>query len=203
MRIYWIFLVFPFTSGCLGWAYPVCRQTPPIPVQENDVRAFRKTTEDGFYGCLIAGCVTMGRNLNEIAIIDGAVPSQSDSHLCYHYLAFPFAGSHFKSLATVLYRPGYEVVEIPGRPWWLAWKKAQPIKWKVAPDLPSQEKILDTLSEGNSFLFTADDKTLDFFVNEYLRLAQEAQILEAQEVRVRYLNKAEELEKMRKRNKSE
>src|SRR5690242_17494757 len=111
-------LVLPLLPGCLAFGYPSVSRTPPLAVPEPDARAFLATSEFTRGGCVIAGSVQLSRSVREIPVRAAAVPSQWDSYFSYYYLLFPFTGCNAHSARVLLYRPGYETVEVRPRPWW-------------------------------------------------------------------------------------
>jgi hypothetical protein len=170
------FLFCPFASGCLAFGYPNVTATAPATVDTSEVRAFRVTSETTFGGAIIAGYIQLAHDIEEIPITP-VIASQSDASFCYWTLVFPFGSSHHRQVGVVLYRPGYETVELPGRPWWQFPQHATPARvvWKEAPDLAAQAKALEPLlSAWHSFSSVSNLSVLRFLAGEYERLVQRA-----------------------------
>jgi hypothetical protein len=138
-------LICPFLSGCLGYGYPSFCQTPGAAIDDPGVRAFRVTNECKRRGCIIAGSVMFAHQVEPIGIVDSRVEAQTNNSFVSYYLLFPFEGHSSRTVKVLLYRPGYETVEIPERPWWTFLGKNQPerVVWKEACDLSSQVKALE------------------------------------------------------------
>ena len=132
-------LVCPFLAGCLAFGYPAISATPEIALPDTDVHAFRVCSDVTMSGPWMTGPIAFGRSVDEIPVMEAAVSPQRDAYFAYYYLLLPIAsGSHTRDLEVLLYRPGFETVAIPARPWWqgpgnqrlekIAWKKAL-ISW--------------------------------------------------------------------------
>src|SRR5262249_12000959 len=116
MRAWLPLLCCPLLSGCFGFAYPSVSETPAVAVIEPDVRAFRVVSECTVSGPCITGPIQFSRQVEEVPGAWPVVQSQQDAYLAYHYLLFPVLnGSRSRSLQVLLYRPGYETIEIPAR----------------------------------------------------------------------------------------
>jgi hypothetical protein len=151
MRNALLIAVCPFLSGCIAFAYPSVRQTPEIVVPEPDVRAFRYTSDFGFFGAIIAGAVQVGDKVEEVPITNATIDAHRDNYCRYCFMAYPiFATHHTRNETIRLYRRGYEVAEIESRHWLLESFRTQPIAvtWRKAETLEAQEKAIDDLTPG-------------------------------------------------------
>jgi hypothetical protein len=198
MRAWLPLLCCPFLSGCFGFAYPSVSETPAVTVRENDVRAFRLISDWTMSGPWMTGPIQNCHSIEELPITQETVEGQQDSYFAYYYLIFPVLnGSRTRTVEVLLYRPGYETVEIPAqsRLWaWFAPKRVQAV-WKPAPDLAAQEKALERIVCGY-WHHSMGKATWQFAAQEYTRLAQSplAAGPEMQKTRERLLAKARECE---------
>jgi hypothetical protein len=173
MRCWLGWLVCLFASGCLAFGYPSVSRTPAVAVDEPDVHAFRITSGRGFYGCLIAGCIQLDHEIETLPVVGATVKPQADCHFAYTCLLFLYAASYGREVKVVLYRPGYEAVEIPSRARW-RWLDGRPVHvaWKEAPDLASQEKALAAVIGENVEVYgKMSPEVLRFAAQEHARLA--------------------------------
>ena len=160
-------------SGCLGFGYPSVSGTPAVAVPTDEVRAFRVVSEDWMSGPWMTGPITVAHSVEEIPVKNRVVASQQNAYFAYYYLVFPVAnGSHSRAIEVLLYRPGYELAEIPARPWWKTCGTDVPEKvvWKEASDLQTQKGAVDRIA----FRFerqTFNKDVLSFASQEYGRLA--------------------------------
>ncbi len=197
MRCAVLGLLCPLLSGCIGFGYPAISSTPPIPLDRQDVRAFREAWSMERGGALIAGSITVSHQVQEVPVTEATVGAQRDVHFAYYYLLFPFTGSNARSTTVLLYRPGHETVEIEARSWWRSLGQGKPVAvvWKEAPDLAAQEKALERIvgERGGSCL---GKEVEQFAAREYARLANSlgAAGPEMQATRERCLARARELE---------
>jgi hypothetical protein len=193
-------LVFPCFSGCLAVGYPATCQTPAIAVgSATDVRAFRVLSDLRQSGSWSGPPSITGR-VEEIPIVDATVPEQKDSYFAYSYRLFPIAeGCHDRSVRVLLYRPGYDTVEVDERGWSLT-GTSQPVSvvWREARDLATQEKALERVVARKPISWSVfDPAVLRFVAQEYTRLANGplAAGPEMQKARERLLARAQECEK--------
>jgi hypothetical protein len=173
MRWWLPLLVCPALSGCFGFAYPSFSETPAVNVKEGDVRAFRVLSEWTLSGPCITGPGGVWHSIEEIPVIKKTVERQQDSYLAYYYMIFPVLnGSRSRTLTVLLYRPGYETVEIPSRSLLGAFgeTKRAPVVWKEAVGLEAQEKAVERIIGPfpGSWL---GQEALRFAAQEYARLA--------------------------------
>ncbi len=170
-------LICPFASGCLAFGYPNVTATAPAVIDSTDVRAFRVTSESTFGGAIIAGWIQLGKDIEEIPVTS-SVPSQSDASWCYWCMMFPFGRSHHREVKLLLYRPGYETVELPAEPWWrfAAHRVPAPVVWKRAVSLAAQAGALAAFDAVGHHSFTGLSSVgvLRFLAGEYERLVQAA-----------------------------
>jgi hypothetical protein len=173
MRAWPIWLLCPFFAGCLALGYPSVSRTPPVSVNESDARAFLVTADSESGGGVITGWIKYGRSVRELPVAKATIEPQWDTHFDYYYLLFPFAGSSQRSRTVLLYRPGYELVELSARGWWECLDSGQPVRvrWKEAPTLVAQEKALSRIV-GEHQTTTLDASTAQFAEREYARLVQ-------------------------------
>jgi hypothetical protein len=168
------FLTCLLLASCLGFGFPSISETPTVAVPTNEVRAFRVVSEDWMSGPWMTGPITILDSVEEIPVKNCVVAPQHNAYFAYYYLVFPVLnGSHSRTIKVLLYRPGYELVEIPARPWWNAYGSDVPEKivWKEAPDLQTQKAAVDRIAlslRGK----TANKDVLRFAAREYGRLAE-------------------------------
>ena len=177
----------PCLGGCLGAYYPGLDCIPKVSLetQPSEVHAFRvQTAESGFLPIATTIDPRSSRLgkweknsfevLSEIPLTNPEeVPTQIRPSLNGAMVGFlPIAwwfSYASNSMALKLYRPGYELVEIK------SWERAKPINWIPAPDLYSQEMILDKLLPISEVQFgwvsPAHRAALLFGAAEYDRLA--------------------------------
>src|SRR5262245_49755324 len=173
MRWWLPLLLCPVVSGCFGFAYPSFSETPAVNVKGDNVRAFRVLSECTVSGPCITGPVQFSRSVHEIPVARATVDPQQDSYLAYNYMVFPVLnGSRSRTLKVLLYRPGYETVEIPSRSLLEAFgeTKRGPIIWKEAVGLEAQEQALERVISQNPGL-GLNQEGLQFAAQEYARLA--------------------------------
>ena len=173
MRIWPAILACPLIAGCVGFGYPDISKTSTVAVPESDVRAFRETSEYTMSGPVMTGPIWVSNEIKAIPVEDGAVGPQRDAYFAYYYLVFPIAnGERTRSVKVLLYRPGYETVEIPARPWWqsLGVNVPEKVAWKEAPDLPTQKAAVDRIASREDGRRVGKD-VLRFAAGEYTRLA--------------------------------
>jgi hypothetical protein len=177
MKHLFALLLCPLSSGCLAFGFPSVTATPAVAVDAADVRAFRVTYDSLSGGALIAGWVQIGDQIEEIPVHEMRVESQADASFCYLYMLPPFAGGHGRSVRVLLYRPGYETVEVPPRPWWQFPSAAAPerVTWKEAVDLAAEVRAVDELVEKGRLRWPCSNAAvLGFVAQEYERLGQTA-----------------------------
>jgi hypothetical protein len=173
MRSWLPLLLCPVLSGCFGFAYPSFSETPSVTVKEDNVRAFRVLSEWTMSGPVITGPIEMWQMVQEIPVARATVDRQQDSYLAYCYMLFPvLGGSRSRTLEVLLYRPGYETVEIPSRSLLKAFgeTKRGPIVWKEAVGLEAQEQALERVVTRNPG-YWLNQEGLRFAAQEYARLA--------------------------------
>jgi hypothetical protein len=121
----------------------------------------------------MTGPIEVADRVEEIPVNNGTVSAQRDACFAYSYLIFPVLnGSHFRTIDVLLYRRGYELIEIPARPWWSASGSgvAEKVAWKEAHDLLTQKAAVDRIA----FRFGRqpyDKDVLRFAAREYACLA--------------------------------
>src|SRR5262249_15197797 len=174
-------------GGCLYCAYPRIDYTPEVNLDApaSGVHVFRvDSTTEGVFP--FSGFIHVPEDqlhrwnktssssmLSEVcATPTETVPAQIKSSLSYGFV-IPILvvnallhTSHSMSLR--LYRPGYELIEIK------SWERPGQIVWKRAPDLESQEKVLDALMDGQLTVGAGSPAHLNallFVAAEFERLA--------------------------------
>ena len=172
MRFWHICVVCPLLAGCVGFAYPDVSRTPTVALPAADVHAFRVVSQLTMSGPWMTGPVQFGETVDEIPVTSGAVGPEREAYISYYYLVFPFNGSHSRTLTVLLYRPGYEIVEVPARPWWRAPGGGPPeeVAWKKAPDLTAEKAAVDRIASREGGRSPSKD-VLRFAAEEYARLA--------------------------------
>jgi hypothetical protein len=172
MRTWSVWLIFPFLSGCLALGYPSITRTPPVAVDAPDVHAFLVTEKSDSGGGVITGWLQHGREVRELPVAEATVKPQWDTHFSYYYLLFPYSGSSARNQEVLLYRPGYEPVELSSQAWWECLGSGQPVRvtWKRARDAQAQEKALARLAGAGGT--SLDARSREFVVAEYGRLGR-------------------------------
>jgi hypothetical protein len=172
MRTWSGWLIFPFLSGCMALGYPSISRTPPVAVDAPDVHAFLVTSKSDTGGGVISGWVQHGREVRELPVAEATVRPQWDTHFTYYYLFFPMSGSSSRSQQVLLYRPGYETVELSSQAWWECLGAGKPVRvaWKPARDARAQEKALAKVFGPRSSVL--DDNSRQFAAVEYARLGR-------------------------------
>src|SRR5262245_16986403 len=117
MRCWPVLLLCPCLAGCLALGYPTISRTPEVTVPADDVRAFRVSSEMTASGPLATAPIQLSSSVEEIPVVDATVEPQRDASFSYYYLVFPYSGYRSRTVEVLLYRPGYETVEVPARPW--------------------------------------------------------------------------------------
>ncbi|HMF13009.1 MAG TPA: hypothetical protein VKE94_11910 [Gemmataceae bacterium] len=136
------------------------------------MHAFRVVSESWMSGPWMIGPIEIANRVEEIPVKDGAVGPLRDAYFAYYYLILPvLEGSHSRTVDVLLYRRGYELVEIPARPWWSASGSDLPekVSWNEAPDLLAQKTAVDRIA----FRFGRqpfEKDVLQFAASEYARL---------------------------------
>jgi hypothetical protein len=200
MRLCLLIPVCPFLAGCLAYGYPDVSRTPPVAIDTPDVKAFRVADKITMWGPIITGPMSLERSIEEIPVENAIVSAQHDTFFSYYYIFFPLlSGSRDRKLDVMLYRPGYQIVDIRGRAWWEAsWSdKPEPVVWKEAPDLNSQMAAVQRLSPRH-MLDRTNKEVLKFAAAEYTRLANSplAATKEMAETRKQLLDYAQECSDM-------
>jgi hypothetical protein len=160
-------------AGCLGFGYPDVSSTPALATASDEVRAFRAVSESWMRGPWMTGPIEIANRVEGIAVKGRTVGPQRNAYFTYYYLLVPVLnGSHTRTVEVLLYRPGYELVEIPARPWWSVAASNAPEKvvWKEASELLAQKAAVDRIA----FRFSGqkcDKDVLHFAAREYARLA--------------------------------
>jgi hypothetical protein len=180
MRSWPAFLLCPILSGCFAIGYPSVTETPTLVVPGSDVHAFRVTSEWSMNGPWLTAPVTISRAVEELPLDRGMIDPQHNSYFAYSYNLFPLAGgSRSRDVKVLLYRPGYELIDVPTRSWWAQSFGDNPpeiVAWKPAPDLASQEQALRRIASGSADLprgpWGLNPQVLSFVAGEYARLAQ-------------------------------
>jgi hypothetical protein len=144
-------------------------------VGAENVRAFRVTSDLRQSGPWNSGPGDITGRVEEIPIVDATVPEQKDSYFAYSYMVFPFTeGCHDRNLRVLLYRPGYETVEIGEQVGWNLTGSNPPegIVWREARTLAVQEKALERVVARKPLRWSVfDPGVLRFVSQEYTRLA--------------------------------
>ena len=123
-------------------------------------------------GPWITGPVQFGETVDEIPVTSGAVGPEREAYISYYYLVFPFNGSHSRTLTVLLYRPGYEIVEVPGPPLVAGARRRSPRGGRLekAPDLTAEKAAVDRIASREGGRSPSKD-VLRFAAEEYARLA--------------------------------
>jgi hypothetical protein len=137
-----IFLIFSCLPGCLAFGYPRVTYTPQVASLPSDVHAFKSTLSFGGKSIVMTGGESISGTIEEIPIVDGRLDSLDHSYFSYFIGGIPVAFFKEHDWKIILYRPGYEIIEIPSR-WYvrkffasqidqLAWKPAKSIEAQLA-----------------------------------------------------------------------
>jgi hypothetical protein len=197
MRAWLPLLLCPLLSGCFGLAFPSITETPLIAVPEDNVHAFRVTSECTAGGPLITGPISFWAKIEEIPIDDAKVAPQKQAYLAYSYFLFPFMGYRERNLQVLLYRPGFETVVLSSQAWWrfLGASEAEQVEWKPAPDLAAQVWAIKSVVDPGGPKDYVSKAVLQFAAREYKRLAH-SPLAETVEVRDKLLAAARECEEL-------
>ena len=175
MRILAILLVCPLLSGCFAIGYPEMHCTPEVAISADHVQAFRIANEYEHTRMLLYGNYVHS-TVQEVPIVAGKVEPQQDAQFSYIWSLFPLAAVQTThDFEVLLYRPGYEFVDIPSSPWWwpLGYCQTRSVDWRKIEmlDLPSQIKNLEMVIQkaGGESL---NQEMCSFAAREYRRLAQ-------------------------------
>jgi hypothetical protein len=144
-----LLLILPFLPGCLAVGYPSVTYTPSVASLPPDVHAFRSTFEIGGMSIIMTGGERIGGSVEEIPITDGRLDSLDHVYFAYDIGGIPVTFFERHDWKILLYRPGYELIEIPSR--WYGEKLFQPridhLDWKPANDIESQLANLDRICQ--------------------------------------------------------
>ncbi len=147
------FLIFPFLPGCLAFGYPSTTYTPTVASLPSDVHVFKSTFSTGGKSIIITGGERVSWNIEEIPISDGRLDSLHHAYFAYFIGGFPVSYSEHHDWKLMLYRPGFEIIEIPSR--WsarsLVASGIDPLDWKPAKDIDSQLATLKTICPDHGF----------------------------------------------------
>jgi len=188
-----LLLVLPFLQGCLALGYPSMTYTPEVSLPEPEVHAFKSTWGKGGIWIAMTGGYWLESSIEELPIHDGHLASQGQSYFAYFVGGFPVSFSEARFWSLLLYRPGYEIIEVPSR--WrgreLFESPIDKLAWKPAPDLDSQVKALEKLCPEFG-LPKPGDNVRQFVAQEYRRLAT-SPLATTREQRDALLTKAQKL----------
>ncbi len=165
-------LFLPFLPGCVAFGYPSVTYTPKLNIAEPDVRVFKSTTSTGGMNIVMTGGGWRGGRIEEIPIDHGSVETQSDAYFAYLVGGFPVCFSEFRHFAILLYRPGYEIIEIPSQ-WWglmLLHGECARFDWKPAASTQVQVETLEKLCPPNDSNLPTES-VRRFVAGEYERIA--------------------------------
>ena len=141
------FLIFPFLPGCLAFGYPSATYTPPVASLPPDVHAFKWTYNTGGMSMIMTGGERVSTKVEKLPIEDGRLDSLHHAYFAYFLGGVPVSFSEHHRWKILLYRPGYEMLEIPSH--WCGQKVFQPnvdrLPWTPAKDLNSQLAALDVI----------------------------------------------------------
>jgi hypothetical protein len=159
----------------------------------DDVHAFKATWETGGMSIILTGGESVGGSVEEIPIKEGVLEPETESDFEYFAGGIPVSFFHFRGWRILLYRPGYEVIELPGRCW--AFGLLQPqvdhLNWKRSQDFDAKLRAIETICSRRSF-GRPNEQTLRFAAQEYERLANEHDCPSADQ-RTTLLDKAKQL----------
>ncbi len=140
-------LLFPLLPGCLAFGYPSATYTPQIPSLPPDVHAFKSTFSTSGMSIIMPGGKSISASIERIPIEDGRLDSLQHTYFAYFLGGFPVNFSEHHDWRLLLYRPGYEIIEIPSR--WCGRKlfesQIDQLAWKPATDIDSQLATLKLL----------------------------------------------------------
>jgi hypothetical protein len=167
-----LFLVIPFLPGCLAYGYPLLTYTPAVSNLPLEIRAFKASCEMAGTSIVMTGGERVACKLEEIPVTHGHLDAQHEAHFDYSVGGFPVRFFESHEWRIILYRPGYEIIEIPNR--WSGGKLIQPalaeLEWKPAPNFDSQLKALEALYLHHPW-GPLDEPLRQFFIQEFERLA--------------------------------
>jgi hypothetical protein len=167
-----ILLLFPFLPGCLAYAYPSVTSTPQVTGLPGDVHAFKESWGMGGMSMIMTGGESFSRALEELPIQHGCLEPQHDAYCAYFVGGFPVGCFESRNWRVLLYRPGYEPVELDSR-WWgqaLVAPESQTVTWKCVEGVSSNVKVLDELYLKCLWPGTSE-RVRQFVAQEFERLA--------------------------------
>lgn len=163
-------------TGCFGFVLPVRQTTPPVAVEDPEVRAFKFIDDRHFFGWIIAGAINFGQTVEEVPVRETHVAGESDVYWKYYFFYLPvfFEHSHHRNLQVILYRRGYEPVVISsrGRLRTLLSNRPVTVAWREASSIVAREKVLDELPR----LFHSSESNRgyeDFLSAEFTALSED------------------------------
>jgi hypothetical protein len=147
------FLIFPFLPGCLAFGYPSTTYTPTVASLPSDVHVFKSTFSTGGKSIIMTGGERVSWTIEEIPISDGQLDSLHHAYFAYFIGGFPVSYSEHQDWKLMLYRPGFEIIEVPSR--WFGRSLVGPtldkLDWIPAKDIGSQLAILKTICPDNLY----------------------------------------------------
>jgi hypothetical protein len=172
MRLLPILLLCSMLTGCLAVASPRVNVTPAITVNAPDVRAFRVTEKETFFGLMgwPKGVVLV----NEIPVENGVVPRHRDCFVSHFVMFCLVSHWHDQSDSVRLYRRGYETVVIPSNRLCKAIGNWTPIEvaWKKAETLAAREKAIGDIHRPFGGMQEITREKTAFIAEEYSALAE-------------------------------
>jgi hypothetical protein len=172
MARWFLLLTCPFLPGCLAFGYPSVTYTPAVSNLEEDVHAFKATWGDGGMSLIMTGGEWLEDSIDELPLCRGTLESQRQSYFAYFVGGIPVSFSKHLGWSVLLYRPGYEVIEVSSR-WWgrhVLEPRIDKLAWKPATDLDAQVKALQELCPEPGRRI-ASERVRQFVAHEYERLA--------------------------------
>jgi hypothetical protein len=164
-------IIFPFLPGCLAFGYPSATFTPVVESLPADVRAFKSTFALSGMSVVMTGGERFSLAVEEIPIKDGRLDCLQHAYFDYFVGGIPVSFFEHHAWKIILYRPGYDVIEVPSR--WCGRKLLQAridsLTWKPAQDIEAQWAALQEVCPEHS-LDLVSPEVRNFVEQERARL---------------------------------
>lgn len=169
-----LLVLLPLLQGCIAFGYPSVTYTPEVTCLDEDVHAFKRSWGRDGTCMIMTGGEWIADNIEELPVDDGHLAGQRFAYFPYVIGGIPVSFSDSRSWSIILYRPGFEVVELPSR-WWLKRpfeSTLEKIDWKPALDLAAQINAIEQIcSDPHRSIRHCSEHVRQFAAREYERLA--------------------------------
>jgi hypothetical protein len=180
----------------MAFGYPSVTGTPRVANLDEDVRAFKIAFASDGLSIVMTGGERFHCSVDETVVRQGAFDAQRNAYFAYYVGGIPVNFHDVRSWEILLYRPGYDVIEMPSR-WWgrtLFEAEIGKLTWNRAPNLDAQEKAIERVCP-DSQLYNVSAEVRRFASDEYMRLAGSPDLSADQ--REAFLSKARRLQSPR------